>query len=508
MEKTKVLYAAASAEAGVRTAAALEGAVPGLKVALADSLHAVEEELSAGTCGLLLSDCGTPSFDAQALLHTRNKLAPELPVIILAGDLPEQKCLELLQQGADDIVRGGEAERLVYAVQAALARQARRLGAGRAADLSRMGALGRLAGGVAHDFNNILGAIEGYATLNLRHLSPDDPLRADLGEIRKAVARASALNRQLLLFSRAYPVQARPLPVDGLMADLRKALEGGLAPGLALELDVPAGLPPAGGDPAELGQALVNLVLNARDARPGALIRIKAEALQLGQVEVPGDDLPLAASYLKISVADSGPGVPREILGSIFDPFFTTKNKGKGAGLGLSAVYGIVRRHKGWVEVKSSPAGAEFSVFLPAFAKAPEPEAEAPRPAARSCSASGVVLIIEDDADLLAIAGKGLESAGYETVMAGTLGQGLELLRARGGEIKAVFADINLPDGRATASAQEMSRLAPGACLIFVSGYDQREEVLRLAAGRGYRFLQKPYSIDALLAMVADCFKI
>lgn len=505
MNQASILYSAASAAAGARAAAALEGAAPGIKVRLADGLAAVEAALSSGGCDLLLSDYGQAGFDAPALLHTRNALSPLTPVIFL--DVPAEKCPDLLSLGAEDAVTGDQAARLPCAVQAALTRAARGRRTARAAEDLKMAALGRLAGGVAHDFNNILGAIEGYATLNLRRLAPEDPLREDLGEIRKAVARASSLNRQLLLFGRTYPVQARPVPVDGLMENLRKTLET-QAPGLALEFQTPAGLPPAGGDPAELGQALVNLVLNARDARPGGLIRVKAEALPLGMVEVPGPDLPLAAVYLKLSVADSGPGVPAEIKDSMFEPLFSTKGKGKGSGLGLSAVYGIARRHRGWVEVKSSPSGAEFSLLLPAFAAAPEPEAAAPRPGARSCAGGGLVLVIEDDADLLAIAGKGLQSAGYDTALAETLGKGLALLRERGGEVKAIFADISLPDGSSTEHAEEISRLAPGACLIFVSGYDQREEVLRLAAGRGFRFMPKPYSIDALLAAVAACFKI
>lgn len=499
------MYAAAPGETAASAARGLESSVPGVKVVLADTLQAIEGELAAGTCGLLITEYAPPLFDAMAVLHTRDELSPETPVLVLTGELPEKRCLELLRQGADDFISGAAADRLAHAVQAALARSARRLAADRAAAASRMDALGRLAGGVAHDFNNILGAIEGYSTLNLRRLSPDDPLREDLGEIRKAVARAAALNRQLLMFSRTFPVRARPVPLNGLMDSLRQVLAE-KAPGLNLEVEVPEGLPPAGGDQAELGQALVNLVLNAREANPDGVVRIKAAALPLRMADVPAPDLPLAPVYLKISVADNGPGVPRKILGTVFDPFFTTRDKGKRAGLGLSEVYGIVRRHRGWIEIDSSASGSEFSVLLPAFKKSPEPEAAATCRAAGPSGASGLVLIIEDDAELLSIAGKGLRAAGYETVMAENMAESLALLRDRGREVKIIFADIALPDGRTTDRAEEMARLAPGACLIFVSGHDQREAVMRISGGRPFRFLQKPYSIDDLLSLVADCF--
>jgi signal transduction histidine kinase/ActR/RegA family two-component response regulator len=493
MKVPKVIYAAASAEAASELSAAVRREFPGAEVERVEELAAAEAALAAGDCDLLACDYRLPAFDALALLHLRNTAAPGVPAIILSGDAACDKCQELMRLGADWIVPHVRSELLPGFLRLALAggrgpeaEEARR---------ERMEALGRLAGSVAHDFNNIMGAIEGYATLNIRNLREGDPLRADLCEIRKAVAKAADLNRQLLLFSRSYPVPQNPVRVEELEAGLRAAFPPGAAVGL--EFSAAPGLPPAGGSLGELSHALLNLALNARDAMPGGgTVRITAEA-------DPGGE------FLRLSVSDRGPGIPPEALPRIFDPFFTTKPKGKGVGLGLSAVYGIVRRHKGRVDVKTSPAGSTFTLVLPVFSPAREPgDAPAAVTAVKICQAASSVLLIEDDADLLAIAARGLAAAGYKVLQAGTLAAALDLLRRRGSEVCAVLADIVLPDGRATDAAPEILALAPGACLVFISGYDQREEIKKLIPGRSLRFLQKPYSIEALLACLADCVKI
>lgn len=239
-----------------------------------------------------------------------------------------------------------------------------------ACKLRKMAALGRLAGVVAHDFNNMLGAIEGYASLGMRTLAETDQLWSDLNEIRRAVAKAAALTGQLLLFSRTQVVQRGAVSISEIMEGLQKMLGGLLGEGISLEVSVPPGLPPLNGDAGQLEQVLVNLVLNARDAMPGGgVIRLKAEAVPAAQANPPPyARLPAATGFLCFSVSDSGRGMPPEVLEHVFEPFFTTKEKGKGTGLGLSTAYGIVKRHNGWIDVKSGPGGSEFSVFLPAGA--------------------------------------------------------------------------------------------------------------------------------------------
>lgn len=492
MKTLRVLYAAAGS-GSLQAIKALEGAPLEARVTRSDDLKAIEASLASGGFDLLLSDYSLPAFDALALLHLRNVTAPGVPVIVLAAGQPGEKCSELIRLGAGEVICCEDLSGLPAAAERALAAAASLKAAAALAEKSRMEALRLLAGSVAHDFNNIIGAIEGYATLNLRTLREDDPLRADLGEIRKAVAKAAELNRRLLLFSRAYPAQPRPVKLEELEAGLRAGLPPGAS---ALEFSSRPGLPPVSGDKAELTQALVNLAVNAGEAMAGGgTVKIKAEADPAG-------------GYVMLSVSDSGPGIAGENLPRLFDPFFSTKPKGKGVGLGLSAVYGIVGRHNGRVEVKTSPSGSTFTVFLPVYSQAAAPAPAAAPAAAGSCRPGTTVLLIEDDAELLAIAARGLAASGYKVLQASTLAGALERLRLHASEVKAVLADIMLPDGRATDAAQEMLRIAPGVCLVFISGYDQSQEVKNLLAGRGFRFLHKPYSIDALLACLAECLRI
>jgi hypothetical protein len=197
------------------------------------------------------------------------------------------------------------------------------------------------------------------------------------------------------------------------------------------------------------------------------------------------------------------------VIEHVFEPFFTTKDKGKGTGLGLAIAYGIVKRHDGWLQVKTGTEGTEFSIFLPAGAAAVPRAAAAVRPApAARHSGGGTVLVLEDDADLLGVAAKVLEASGYRVLKAEKISEALALLERGGREVSVIFSDIMLQDGRATDAADRMLALAPGACLVFTSGYVHNDDVMKLISLRGYTFLLKPYSIDALLKALEDCLRI
>jgi signal transduction histidine kinase len=235
-------------------------------------------------------------------------------------------------------------------------------------DAEKMEALSRLSGKVAHDFNNILGAVEGYATLTANVLKDGDPIKADMGEIRQAVAKAAGLTRQLLVFAGRQALEKKPCDIGALLAGLPRKAAGPGREGFKIDLDLRPGLPALNADPACLAQALLNLLENAREAMPGGgTITVRAQSLRLAPAGVKSPAPAQAqADFVKISVSDSGPGMTPETLERIFEPFFTTKEKGKGTGFGLSEVYGITKHHNGWVEVESEPGrGSEFSIFLP-----------------------------------------------------------------------------------------------------------------------------------------------
>lgn len=226
-------------------------------------------------------------------------------------------------------------------------------------DKAKMEAVGRLAGGAAHDLNNMLGAIEGYATLILNSIKPEDPLRPDLEEIRKAVARASSLTKKFFTFSLRLQAQNKTCSLNAAAEKLLEGRPGLEARGVKLELLPAPGLPACQGDQAQADFVLAALLSNAADAMPeGGTVTVSTRL-------VPGDP-PLCA----VSVKDSGQGMPPEVMEHIFEPFFTTKEKGKGAGLSLAMVYGISRQNNGRIEAQSEPGkGAEFTLFLP---KAPK----------------------------------------------------------------------------------------------------------------------------------------
>ena len=375
----------------------------------------------------------------------------------------------------------------------------------------KMEAVGRLAGGIAHDFNNILGAIEGYATLGMRKLAETDPLWGDLGEIRRAVAKASALTKQLLVFSRKQAIRKEPVCPSALIDNLRNMVKRIIGENIELKVEVAPGLPQLMADPGQLEQLLLNLFVNARDAMPGGgVITVRAEAVKKEGHEVLSANPETAGNlFIRITVSDTGTGIPAAALDHIFEPFFTTKEKGKGTGLGLSTAYGIARQHNGWLEVKTAEGkGSEFSLFLPAGALAPAAPRPAPLPETPAAHGNGAsVLIVEDDADLCRMAAKALAAAGYAVTPAYGAGEGLSLFKAAEGNYDLVFADVVLKDGNATEMAASMREVNPRARFIFASGYVQPGPVMDAIQRLGCGFMIKPYAIDALLAAIGVCLK-
>ncbi len=242
--------------------------------------------------------------------------------------------------------------------------------AGNSPDIKKMDALARLSSKLAHDLNNILGAIEGYATLAMGAVKAGDPMMEDMQEIRAAVAKAAALNKQLLVFSGRQMMQKKTCSVNEIINGLPEAAAGSGAAGIELRLQ--PDLPGLTADPVHLGKAISNLLANAREAMPGggtvvissSFLRLEGAAVKAPKPEEAG------AGFVKISVKDSGAGISGENYERLFEPLFSTKDKKSGAGLGLSTVYGVVKQHNGWVEAKTEPGrGSEFSVFLPVNAK-------------------------------------------------------------------------------------------------------------------------------------------
>jgi two-component system, cell cycle sensor histidine kinase and response regulator CckA len=374
----------------------------------------------------------------------------------------------------------------------------------------KMQAVGQLAGGVAHDFNNVLTAIIGYSDLLLANHRPTDPSFQDLMQIKQNANRAASMVRQLLAFSRQQTLRPQVLALGDVLSDLSIGLLKRII-GETVELELKHGrdLWPVKADLNQLEQVIVNLAVNARDAMPdGGKLSIrtrnvaKEEASKFGYVGFE------SADHVLIEVQDNGVGIPPDVLGKIFEPFFTTKELGKGTGLGLSTVYGIVKQSNGYIHAISEPGrGTTFQVFLPRHivseddkpARTAEPEA-----AATDLTGHGTVLLVEDEEAVRAFASRALASRGYTVLQAGSGVEALELIDQHAGKIDLVVSDVVMPEMDGPTLLRELRKQHSDLSVIFVSGYAEEAFRKNLPAGEKFTFLPKPFTLKQLVAAVKE----
>jgi PAS domain S-box-containing protein len=363
----------------------------------------------------------------------------------------------------------------------------------------KMEAVGQLAGGVAHDFNNILTAISGYCSLITDALPADSPVQADLRQIDRAAERATSLTRQLLAFSRRQILEPRVLDLQEAIAAVTPMLKRLL--GESIEIVVRAReVGRIKADPGQIEQIILNLAVNARDAMPhgGTLL------IEVANVSVvpPGDpERTSPASYVMIAVSDTGSGMDADTLARIFEPFFTTKQKGKGTGLGLSTVYGIVQQSGGYILPSSEPGrGATFKVYLPRV-DAPVDKVVV-QPVSGSLGGSETVLVVEDEAAVRLLVCRTLERQGYRVLLAATPTEALELVTAETGPIDLLLSDVILPEMSGCLMARQIIPNRPAMRVLYMSGYTDETIVRQGIFDRGTPFLQKPFTPEALARKV------
>ena len=379
------------------------------------------------------------------------------------------------------------------------------------AQATKMQAVGQLAGGVAHDFNNILTAILGTCDLMLMRHTPGDSDYDDIQQIRSNSNRAANLTRQLLAFSRQQTLRPRILQLPDVVAEVSHLLTRLLGERVKLEVKHGRGLGPVRADPGQLEQVIVNLAVNARDAMlakdsgEGGTLTLQTFAVSAEEVRRMGTDVLPVADYTGLKVIDTGAGIPQSIIGKIFEPFFTTKEVGKGTGLGLSTVYGIVKQSGGFIFAESRlRKGTTFTVYLPVHRAAPgEPAAKA-KPKAKGGELWGTetVLLVEDEAMVRAVAERALTRHGYVVLAAESGEAALEIL-AREEKIDLMISDVVMPtmDGPTTVRAARKDR--PELPILFISGY--AEEQLRKSIDiPNVSFLAKPFSVQQLAETVRD----
>ena len=369
------------------------------------------------------------------------------------------------------------------------------------AQVRKMESIGRLAGGVAHDFNNMLCAILGHAELALNVPGSPDPVRDHLDEIRQAGERSADLTRQLLAFARKQTVSPRRIDlnqaVEGMLNMLRRLI------GESIRLDWQPG-PDAGQvriDPSQLDQILANLCLNARDAiGDSGTIRIDTAVVSLDAAATPALEGAAPGEYACLTVRDDGTGMDRDTLARIFEPFFTTKEIGKGTGLGLATVYGAVRQNNGFIRVDSAPGrGSAFQVFLPRLAPGPGEEKTPPAPPPPPAAAGHqTVLVVEDDPAILQITARQLESIGYAVLAADSTESGLRLAQTHDGPIALLMTDVVMPGMNGFELAKAVRTVLPNLPCLYMSGYTPADIPDPVASACPGPILQKPFSRDTL----------
>jgi len=375
------------------------------------------------------------------------------------------------------------------------------------AQSNKMQAVGQLAGGVAHDFNNVLTAIIGHCDLLLANHRPTDPSFRDINQIKQNANRAAALVRQLLAFSRRQTLRLQVLQLGDVLSDLQEMAKRLVGEKITLELRHGRDLWLVKADLNQFEQILINLIVNARDAMPqGGKIILRTRNVAAPECGHFNEPTLVPNDYVAIEVEDFGHGMPPEVREKIFEPFFTTKEIGKGTGLGLATVYGIVKQTEGYVFCTSAVGkGTIFTVLLPRF----RPDDSIDSPAIEKAKVSspadltgqGTILLVEDEEAVRAFAARALASRGYAVLQAASGAEALQVVEEKGGNIDLVVSDVVMPEMDGPAMLTELRKRGVKARVIFVSGYAE-DAFANLPQGEEFGFLPKPFSLKQLVEAV------
>jgi two-component system cell cycle sensor histidine kinase/response regulator CckA len=476
-----------------------------------DFVTAIKE----GTWDVVLSDHSMQGFSSTDALRLLRDYDVDIPFIIVSGTIGEDSAVEAMRAGAHDYVLKHNLRRLGPAVERELREAAnRRMQRSTQAALvaseqrlrhaQRMEAVGRLAGGIAHDFNNLLTVILGFSEFLIEQLPPDGGPHRDAIEIRTAAQRATRLTKQLLAFSRQQVLERRVIDLVPAISELQPMIARLI--GEDVQFSFNHAEPPQLVliDPGQFEQVVMNLVINARDAMPAGgrltlfLDRAWLHSAQAEELEVtPGE-------YVMLGVTDTGEGIEAETLEHIFEPFFTTKAPGRGTGLGLSTVFGIVHQSGGAIDVNSVVnQGTTFRVYFPlSGAQAAEGEPAAPAPPV--VERSSTILLAEDENGVRAFLEAALVRAGHRVIATATGAEALEITARSEEPIDLLIADVVMPGLSGPEVADKLRQRQPGMQTLFLSGYSSHSSLPDWVASDPGAFLQKPFTVEALLSKVGE----
>jgi two-component system, cell cycle sensor histidine kinase and response regulator CckA len=487
----------------------------------ADFVSALHE----GGFDLILADYSIPGFDGMSALTLARQEAPAVPFLFVSATIGEELAIDAMHQGATDYVLKQRLGRLVPSVQRALRERDERLQRAlrerderrerkKAEDAlaqsekqfrqaQKMEAVGRLAGGIAHDFNNLLTVIMGYSHVLSEELGREHPLHSKIEETQKAGERAAMLVRQLLAFSRKQPLEPKHLSLNNVVANLEGMLQRLIGADIRLVISLDSSNSQVLADQAQLEQVLMNLVVNARDAMPhGGTLTIETAVFELEKSPLYHLDPLPQGRYVRLSVGDTGIGMDRDTQAHIFEPFFTTKEEGKGSGLGLSTVFGIVTQSGGAIDVTSRVGyGTKFDIFFPKVG--PDAEAAAaPHAGAQPAGGTETILLVEDDASVRILLRDALKKLGYRVIEAK---HGLEaclLATQELNRLDMLLTDMVMPGMGGRELAQHLIAIKPDLRILFMSGFTDDVGILAGHERGTSGFLQKPFTPEVLARMI------
>ena len=461
---------------------------------------------------IVISDHSMPQFTGTEALKMVRASDPDVPFIFVSGTIGEDVATESMRVGAQDYVMKTNLKRLVPAVQRELRdageRKERKRLEGRVQQLQKYEAIGRLVGGIAHDFNNMIGAILGWAEMGSGETEPATRLHGRFQKIREQSLRAGKLTAQLLAFAGGQILQPRKVNLNAVVQEEMSLLSRIIGADIEVQILVAPDLRVTLADPSQLEQVLMNLCLNARDAMAGGgQLTIETQNVELGTEFCREHALDRPGSYVLLSVSDTGMGMDTATIEHIFEPFFTTKEMGKGTGLGLATVYGIVKQHGGFIQASSEAGkGASFRVYLPAANGDHEPRAIERED--QPLRGRETILLAEDHDGLRETAQEMLQALGYRVLVAPDGGIALELFKANSKQIDLIVMDVVMPSMSGPEAYLEMAALRPGVRVIFTTGYTPKARALVSMIEKGAVILQKPYSLTSLSQMVRGALEV
>jgi signal transduction histidine kinase/ActR/RegA family two-component response regulator len=444
-------------------------------------------------------------------LKTGEKPIGALNIYSTDSDAFDTGEMGLLQELADDLAFGITALRTQLERNRAEAEkeriQAQLLHA------QKLEAVGILAGGVAHDFNNMLTAIQVSADLAMLDVDEATPVYRTLQEIHQVSSHAGDLTRQLLLFSRKHPMEYVPMNLNRTVENLKKMLNRLIGEDIEIQTRLDSEICDVMADQGTIEQVVMNLILNARDAMPdGGRLTIQTGIVELNSATTQKIPESRPGRFVKLTVQDTGVGMTPETVSQIFEPFFSTKGPGKGTGLGLSVVYGIVKQHEGWITVTSVPGkGSNFDVYMPAASEATSESAVSMAKETEfqnNIQGKGErILLVEDERSVQEFTVKALIRSGYAVTSASSSEEAMQWFKKENGKFDLVFSDVVLPDQSGIELVEKLQAMKPKIKVLLCSGYTDQKSQWPIIRKKGFRYLQKPYSLNDLLKTLKEVLK-